>query len=259
MMQLGVTLHHLAPDAQQAGAEYPDLALEEVPPAKLRVLLERLAKLAPRCEYPLAPELRIAGPRGRFVVHVRAGQVHVTSWAAKAPPANLPPEEILDLVTRDEVELKPLLRVSAAPSMKGRGLRRKLRGRTVLVLVAGLLLANSAMAWYLTKPKRGLPADLLPAYRVLDPEPAKRVVADFVGIYETSDDDSRSLKIASDGRITWVRFGVGHVALETQEFPSQAAKSGNHSVLVTSNLGMIELSDPITLTYFGDTYRRKSP
>jgi hypothetical protein len=79
-------------------------------------------------------------------------------------------------------------------------------------------------------------------------------------VYETgSNSGDRSLTITHDGRLKWVRFGAQRATAESYDLTAQAAESGGRAVLVASNSGMIELRDPITLVYFGDTYRRKGP
>src|SRR4051812_7939152 len=92
---LVVTVHHLAPDLKSAGPNFPDVEHKDVTPQRLRGWLELLTKLAPNVEYPAAPELRIVGPRGRFLVQVRAGQVRLTSWSTNEGGADLTPDRVL--------------------------------------------------------------------------------------------------------------------------------------------------------------------
>jgi hypothetical protein len=91
---LAVTLHHLAPDVKQAGVNFPDVEHKDVTPPRLRGWLEALAKLAPKIEFPTQPELRIVGPRGRFLVQVKNGQVRLTSWSTNEGGSDLTPEEL---------------------------------------------------------------------------------------------------------------------------------------------------------------------
>ncbi|MBI4622477.1 MAG: hypothetical protein HY736_04545 [Verrucomicrobia bacterium] len=57
----------------------------------------------------------------------------------------------------------------------------------------------------------------------------------------------------------WIRLGPDQTVAEDVTLTSQVADSRGQSVLVASNYGMIEMKDPITVAYFGDTYRRKMP
>jgi hypothetical protein len=255
--EFAVTLHHLSSDGQQAGAQFPDLDLARVSPDKLRGLLEAITRIAPKCEFPAVPELRIAGPHGRFLVQAKNGQVRVTSWSAKTGSADLTPERILALVMgHDAAEGE------AAPEREIRivsfgGLSRRW---ALVVLALAILTTNGITAWLLTRPPPPIPASLLPPYELVSPEKAKRVFADYAGIYETgTGSGDRRLTILDDGRLKWVRFGPQQTEAESHDLTAQAAESGGRPVLVASNFGMIEMRDPITLVYFGDTYRRKTP
>lgn len=253
--QFSVTLHHLAPDGRQAGAQYPDVELKEVAPERLRGLIEGFAAVAPRCEYPVAPELRIEGPHGRFLVQVKDGQVRVTSWSAKAGTAELTPERIFAMITGRDVE--EVAAPSGGRSVSFGGLSRN---TALIVLVLAIVATNGITAWMLTRPPEPVPTSLLPAHTFVDAERARRVFADYAGVYETgAGAGDRSLTIAGDGRLKWIRFGPNRAVAESQELSARAAESRGRPVLVASNFGMIEAKDPLTIVYFGDTYRRKSP
>lgn len=253
--EFNITLHHLTADGRQAGAQLPDVDLKDVTPEKLRSLLETLAGLASRCEYPTVPELRIAGPQGRFLVQAKNGQVRVTSWSASTGSADLTPDRIFALIMGEAVDDGDLP-ASVRPLSFG-GLSRR---AALVVLVAAILLTNGATAWLLTRPPEPIPTSLLPAHEPVSPEQARRILADFAGTYETGGEaGDRSLVISADGRLTWARFGPNRAVEETQELTAQAAQAGGRTVLVANNFGMIEAKDPITITFFGDTYRRKSP
>lgn len=255
MDQFNVTLHHLAADGSQAGAQFPELDLTGVTRERLRTLLETLAALAPRCEYPVVPELRIAGPHGRFLVQAKNGQIRVTSWSAKTGAADLTPERIFALITGTEAAPESAESTDVARPVAFGGLSRRW---ALAILVAAVAATNGATAWLLTRPTPPLPPSLLPPYQLVDVERAKRVLTDFAGLYETGNNDGdRSLTIGSDGRLKWVRFGPKRAVTESHELTAQAAESGGRPVLVASNSGMIEMKDPITLVYFGDIYRRK--
>lgn len=257
MDEFSVTLHHLAPDGQRAGSQFPDLDLEKVAPEKLRMLLEALARVAPGCEFPTVPELRIAGPHGRFLVQAKNGQVRVTSWSTKAGAADLTPERIYALVMGGEAGAEDAPPAGEIKIISFGGLSRPW---ALAILVLAILATNGVTAWLLTRPPTPLPDNLLPKHQLVSPEQGKRVFSDFAGVYETgSDNGDRSLTIMNDGRLKWIRFGPKRTEVEIHDLTAQAAESGGRPVLVASNFGMVEMRDPITLVYFGDTYRRKSP
>lgn len=255
--QFTVTLHHLAPDARRAGAEFADLNLANVAPEKLRTLLEALAALAPTTQFPAEPELRIVGPHGRFVVQVRNGQVRVTSWTTQEAGSGLTPNRILAMIMGTEAADESDGPASGAMGAAVGQLSRRWKIAVLAIAVAG---TNGVTAWLLTRPPAPPPPELLPEYRVVAPEQAARLLANFAGDFETGGNPGdRRLTIRRDGTLRWVRLGPNQTMEEDLNLTSQAAESRGRPVLVASNYGMIEMKDPITIVYFGDTYRRKMP
>jgi hypothetical protein len=249
-----VILHHLAPDVKQAGTQFADAELTEVKPRHLRKLLEALAVLAPTVKPPVVPSLRISGPHGQFLVQVAAGQVRVTSWSTQAGAENLTPDRILALIMGAEVEEKPVAAANA-------GIFDRLpRSGKIALLAVAILGSNAVTAWMMTRPPPALPESILPAHRPIDAERAKRVLAEFAGDYAMGNSPGdRALTIGRDGKIRWVTLGAGGVVTEEHAIQAESAESRGHAVLVTDNFGMIEMKDAISVVYFGDTYRRKTP
>ena len=253
--EFSVTMHRLAPDLKRAGLEFPDLALAHVSPDKLKALLDAFGALAPKTQYPAEPEMRIGGPHGRFLVQARNGQVRVTSWSSQQGGFDLTPNRILSMIMgmeeREDVGA-PVLR---GASDAGGKLSRRWR---IALLALAALGANAVTAWMLMRPPPTPPPELFPEYRLVDAEGAARVLADFVGEFETGvDAGDRRLMIARDGTLRWTKLGPSQTVAEESTLTAQPAESRGHPVLVASNYGMIEMKDPITVVYFGDTYRRK--
>ncbi|HUR57083.1 MAG TPA: hypothetical protein VM029_05210 [Opitutaceae bacterium] len=253
-----VTLHHLAPEAKQAGRTFPDLERTKVGAPELRRLVDALAVIAPNCEYAVSPELRITGARGKFIVQVKNCQVQVTSWSVKTGGGALTPAEIFNFITGAESPTEEP--VCAAPAIAPGEEQKQNRSRrgAVVLLVMSIIAANTVTAWMALRPPAGLPDQIMPAYRLIDPDFGRRVLADFAGIYETGGNvGDRELTLFADGRVKWVRFGPGRSPEESQMVTAQPADSRGKSVLVTENGGMIEQKDALSVIYFGDTYRRK--
>jgi len=246
-----VSLHHLAPDATRADAKLPDVEFARLSAKKLGALLEAFATLAPQVRYPAAPSLRVRGEHGDFLVQVNAGQVRVTSWSTQANTENLTPDRILALIMGADVA-------------DGRGARadgifgRLPRAGKIAVLAVAIVGSNILTAWFVTRPPPRLPVAVLPEYRPLEPEPGQRALADYAGDYETGRaPGDRQLMIAKDGTLRWRQLGPDGKIADDVALAAQPAQSHGRAVLVASNQGMIELKDPVTLVYFGDTYRRK--
>ncbi|MEX2045351.1 MAG: hypothetical protein WD941_08360 [Opitutus sp.] len=252
--RFAVTRHHLSPDLKQAGEEFADVEVAGIAPEKLRTWLVALTKLAPKVEYPVAPELRIVGPHGRFLVQAKSGQVRVTSWSSNAGGLDLTPDRILSLIMgTDALEAATF----AFEGHGGSGVARP-RGVKISLLIIAILGSNAATAWMLTRPPPRLPTSVLAEFTLAGGEPAGRILADFAGDYETgAAEGDRGLRISPDGTLRWVRYGPNRTIVEETGLTARAAESNSRPVLVADNHGMIELKDAITVVYFGDTYRRK--
>jgi hypothetical protein len=249
-----VKLHHLAVDAKEARANLPDVELADVSPKQLRRLLDALATLAPNVHYPLAPSVRIDGPHGQFLVQTQDGKVRVTSWSAQAGVENLTPERILAMIMGAEAD------TTQPPDDASVGWWGGLsRGGRIALLAIAIVGSNAATAWMLTRPAP-VPTSLLPEHRFVDRDRAQRMLAEFAGDFATgAAAGDRRLTIQPDGALRWITLGANGAAAEQTTLKARAAESRGHAVLVADNLGMIEMKDPITLVYFGDTYRRTAP
>ncbi len=243
-----LNLHHLTADASQARVDLPDVELPSVEAGRLRGMLDALGKLAPRVEYPVAPEIRIATGNERFLVQVKEGQVRLSSWSLRTGGNNLTPQQIFAAITgAEETEI--------GDSTPATGGIRK-RHLKIVGLIVAILGSNAITAWTLTRP----PADFLPKYRLLAEEPGKRLLADVAGSYATgAEDGDYTLNIAPDGAVRWATLGEKGVVSEETRLTARPAESKGKPVLITSNRGVIEVRDNITLSFYRDIYHRKLP
>lgn len=242
-------LHHLSADAAQAGSHLPDLELADITPDRLRAMLEALTALAPRIQYPVTPEIRIATGDRRFLVQVKDGHVRFTSWSLRTGGNDLTPQQILAAITGAEEAV-----AGAASGAPAGGRVRSSRGLTIALIATAILGSNAITAWMLTRP----PADLMPEYRLLAEEPGKRLLGDVAGDYATgAEDGDYALHIAPDGAVRWVTFGEKGAVTEERRLTAQAAESRGKPALVTSNRGLIEIRDPVTVVFYRDVYQRK--
>jgi hypothetical protein len=250
----GVTLHHLAPDLKQAGVHFADIERAGVTPEKLHTWLEALARLAPKSEYPVVPELRIAAPRGRFLVQAKNGQVRLTSWSSSEGGTDLTPERIYSLIMGTDAAEAASFAIELSDLGNGRS-----RAKKMALLAVAILASNAVTAWVLMRPPPPIPTSILPEYQVVSAEPAQRILATFAGDYETGTaDGDRGLRIGADGALHWIRFGPNRSIAEETGLKAQPAESKGQPVLVADNHGMISMQDAITVVYFGESYRRKT-
>lgn len=255
--QFSVTLHHLAVDLRKAGPEFPDTPARMIAARELRELVEALTALASSTTYPAEPELRIVGPHGRFLVQARNGEMRVSSWSAQAGGANLSPEQILAMILGlEEAEALPARVGGAKGARRARGSARW----KLVVLAIAIVGSNGVTAWMLTRPPPRVPVALLPEYQLVAPERAQRVLADFAGEYDTGlGEGDRHLSLRADGHARWFVWGADRAVRDEVTLAIQAAESRGRPALLADGLALIEMKDPITLVYFGDTYRRKGP
>lgn len=232
------------------------MRLTDVGLPRLRALLEALAVLAPKVEYPAVPEMRITCGDQQYLVQVREGHMRFSSWSLRAGGCDLTPAQILAAITgTDEVAEVPV--VAAAATGEGHPRRR---GWLVAVLAAGILGSNALTAWWLTSPATNLPREVFPEYRLLEPEPAQRLLDRVAGTYETGrEEGDRRLFLRRDGTVLWGKYGARLAMVEETELTAAGAESGGQPALLASNRMLIAVKDAATLVYFGDTYRRVQP
>lgn len=250
-----VSLRQLSPDAREAGVSYADTERKDVSAKELRALLRSAACLAPRVAYPLAPEIRITTGAGRFVVQLKDGRLHFISWSsAKSRGGNPTADQIFSIITGQDVEDDTS---AAAPSTGSSDLPKASstwRWAVGSVAVVVILVVNFYSVWNYRKP----PGDLLPPFRMLDPEPAKRLLESVAGNFETGDTPGdRRLEINREGKIVWIKFGPNRTAVERRELTAQGAESSGRSALLTNKKGLITVKEDFaSLTLFGDMYLR---
>lgn len=248
-----VGFKQLAPDARTAGLDYPEKERTNVGGRELRQLLRAAQTLAPSVAYPLAPELRISAPTGRSVVQLKDGRLNFINWSSvKSRGGNPTADQIFAIISGEEMMDDTTPAENSAPTVGGRSSHagRWLLGAVCAIVIVG---ANAYSFYNYKKP----PNNLLPEYRLLEGEPAKRLVENMAGAYETgSAAGDRRLQIEKDGRVVWIKFGPDRAIAERREFTAQAATSAGVDALFTSRKSLIKVKDRSSLLLFGDTYVR---
>ncbi len=252
-LQFTVTLHHLASGAREAGTDFPDLEVSGVGSSELRELLENFARLAHSVEYPVTPEVRIGSPHGQFLVQIRDGHIRFSSWALRDGIIEPTPDQILAAISGLEGGDEQVTTLSAPAMLKALAPARRSKWAVVALLAAAIIGTNSVTVWLLTRPA----PSLLPEYELVEGAPGSRLLAEVAGDFETGHaDGDRRMSIRLDGAIRWVMFGPAGELTEDTALTAQPAKSGGKPVLLTSEQALIEIQDPMTIVYYGDTYRR---
>ena len=172
-----VTLRQLSPDLKKASYAYPEIPFGNIPASRLLKLLTSAEALAPHVAYPAVPEIRIVAPSGQFVVQFKDGRLKLVSWAKEAAGGELSAEQIGKIIVGESDLVEPRGRVTAgaAVSIASPGRWRQYFMMTLLGL--GILGCNVFTVWILTRP----PRSILPKYKLLEKEPAERLLASVAG------------------------------------------------------------------------------
>jgi hypothetical protein len=248
-----VGFKQLSPDAKRVDLGYGEQERTGVTAKELRNLLRAAEAAAPQVAYPLAPELRIAAPTGRFVVQLKDGRLNCVSWSsARSRGGNPTADQIFAIISGEEMQDDAVPYAAAGPKDVARagGRWRWVLGTVLVVIIIG---ANLYSIYSYRKP----PGNLLPPFRLQQPEPAKRLLESVAGSYETGGAaGDRRLQIKTDGGVVWIKFGPNRSVAEERQMTAQGAESGGRPALFTSRKSLIVVKDTTSLVLFGDTYQR---
>lgn len=247
-----VNLRQLSADLKKAAYAYPDVPLGNMPASKVLKLLKSAEALAPQVAYPAAPEIRIVAPTGQFVVQFKDGRLKLVSWAKDAAGGVLSAQQIGAVIT-GESNLSDESSRAPAKSTAG-GASRWRHYATMTLLGAAIIGCNIFTIWILTQP----PKSLLPKYKLLDREPAERLLASAAGEYVTGEKPGdRRLQIRRDGVALWGKLGPDRAVTRETNFTLKGAETGGQPALLTSKRTLITIKDAVTVVLHGDTYQRK--
>jgi hypothetical protein len=255
-----VILHHLSPDAKQAGAALPDHVVADATIEKLEVLLRNLAKLAEHHKDApgVTPEIRIQTAREELQVRAEKGQLRFDSWDTKVGGLHMTADEIIAMLGGKKIDQAAIARRTAASRGRTGGGGGMPRGAKVAILAAVIVAANAASVWMIFFQK---PRDLLPRHELLSDDETNRLLKNMAGEYETgATQGDRRLVIAADGTLQIATYGDKKKVLEENILNSHGAKVEGIPALITINpAAVMEIKNSNTVILFGDTYRRRGP
>lgn len=244
-----VALKHLARDGKKAAADLPEVQLNYIPAKQLRALLDAVAALGPAVVFPVAPELRITAPDGKYVVQLKGGRLQFTSWSSQHKGGEYSAERIYSIITGEEEAEAQRAQQRSGDSSGG-----LMQSKPMLaLLVVAIVAVNTFTFWFVTQPKK----TLVPKYTVLSAEPAKRVLENVAGFYETGE---RRLEIDKSGKAHRYKIGPERKLVSPQTFTVEVADAGGKQALVASlnanRKALITIKDPVSVVLYGDTYQR---
>ena len=250
MSRYSITTRQLNEDGSRAGADLGERSVAEIDIAKLRAIVEKLLTVAPRCEFPLSPELRVKGETGVFLLKVNHGQVRFDSWGTNMSVLNPSAEFIISTIAGevDNVVVdSPRAAVSPAHIQKLK----------VIGLAAAIFVVNGATVWQLTQ-STPVPESLVPATTPLPDDLAVETLRRFAGTYATGKGlGDRVLIISTSGEIKWQVLNAKGGVAEEQVLRVTPVVSKGERGLMANNQGLIVQSEGgSAAVYFGDKYRR---
>jgi len=251
-----VILHHLSPDAKQAGSAFPDHPMATASLEQLVELINNLGELSTGFhETPgITPEIRIQTAREELQVRAVSGGLRYDSWDTKVGGLILSPEEIIAKIGGPNVVPKRPRRVAAAAPAPQDGPPRWLK---LAGLAVAIIAVNATTVWLFFSP----PNTLLPRHEVLAEAETRKIFSNLAGEYETGGEQGdRRLVIAPDGTLKLGYYGAKRAVLRESPVNARGAKVEGIPALITIDPpSVVQIKDPNTLILYGDTYKRRVP
>lgn len=249
-----VILHHLAPDARQAGTGFPDQPFPAVSLPELEVLLRNLDELALTfTEQPgLLPEIRIQTSREELQVRAVKGGLRFDSWDTQVGGLILSADEIIVKLGGQPTGVAKRPRRAAQPAPGGLPKWAKIAGLAIAIIAV-----NATTVWLFFKP----PSTLLPRHELLAEVETRRIFQSLAGEYETgTDQGDRRLVIASDGTLKVALYGSNRAVVHENQLNARGAKVEGIPALITIDPpSVLRIKDANTVILYGDTYKRRGP
>jgi hypothetical protein len=217
-------------------------------------LLKSLQAISATIEPPLEPEMRIAGPSGKFVVKPKLGELHLVSWSKAHKGGVVTPQAVLDAVCGAEAEEGAAPARAAGPSRAAKGSGRSAESKLTLAgLTLAILAVNAFTVWFVTRP----PRTLAEAYKLLPAAEGEVVLQMVAGKYETGQKaGDRRLEIAKDGAVERIKLGTGGAPRDKQNYTTKPAETDGKKALLTNRKTLIKVKDPTSVVLYGDTYTK---
>ncbi len=251
-----VSTVNLSADATQADVAFGTAELGELPPGDVIALLERFRGLDVIQNQEVDPHVVLIGRSGKF--HVRTGQGKLFLYNARAtiePYAELTAPEIIAQLERDNVTVAPFAHPGDTDSPGSARTRPAAHhGIAAAILVAGLSLNGYTLysAFY-TEKVNERPAVTL----VVDAAEASARQREIAGTYATGDrPGDRVIIVKPDGHVEFSEIAAKGLIAESRD-TYRLGRRNTKLCLVTPTSGVVDLLNLETLTYYGDTYRRK--
>lgn len=252
-----VLLHHLAPDASSAGADQPDVQLEEVPLPRLCELLAAFERLAGRTPANAAPEIRLKTAREMLIVRAASDGLRLISWESPLGGTPMTAAAIGASLVKPVAPPRPPAPepAAAAPAERDEAPPFFSNWVKAALLLACILALNAYTVWRLARPEA---PEFLPTYEVLPHEEGRHILSAAAGEYQTGrKPGDRVLFLSANGYLRLGTYGPAEDIREESVQFARAAKLGDKVYILTSENIPFEVRSDNALELFGTVYKRR--
>ena len=248
-----ITLVNLAPDLSHAQADLGSTTFADVDESYLLAALDSFRGIDALQNTAAEPHLLIESPAAKLLVRTGQGRLLVYNARNTTEPfVELDPAGVLRLLKRTAAA--PDATPADAPPAPPRLAPNRHGALAVAILTLALILNGyTVYSFFHVRPVE--PA--LKVKFVSDSPTAERLRAAAAGRYSTgSAPGDRVLEITADGHVRFLRITSGG-RRTLGEDTYRVAQRDDHTCLVISGKGIIDIRDIYSVVYFRDIYRRR--
>lgn len=244
-----VTTVHLSSDTTRADATLGPSELGPLSAMEFALLLERFRQIDPLENQEADPHLLVIATAGRFLIRTGQGKLLLYN-----PRDNTQPYGELGLAELLAYLDRPLTSAPfpGAPTESAPVKAPPRYGIAVSILVAGLALNGYTLyAAFYTESVNKVPAVTLLTEATELAARQREAVGSFATGGQPGD---RVITITADGKIRFAQLGAREDLANTDTF--KLGRHENKLCLLTADSGVVDITNPDTLVYYRDTYRR---
>lgn len=252
-----VTSVNLSSDTTTASVEFEPTELGALSAEEFTALLGRFSLLNPRQNFEADPHLIVTAAGGKFIVRTGQGKLFLYNARDTTEPySELSAPEIVSQIDRP-LTSPPFAAASPATAAgNDNGAKPAPHyGIAFAILLAGVALNGYTLySFFYTQSVNELPAVTL----LTDATEIKERGREMIGSFATGNTPGdRVITITADGRISFFELGTKD-GLSNNTDTYKLGRHDKRLCLLTAMSGVIDITNPDTLVYYRDIYRRTS-
>jgi hypothetical protein len=252
-----VTSVNLSSDTTTASVEFEPTELGTLSAEEFTALLERFSLLNPRQNFEADPHLIVTAAAGKFIVRTGQGKLFLYNARDTTEPySELSVPEIVAQLDRQLTSPPfPGAEASATAGAADGAKPAPHYGIAFAILLAGIALNGYTLySFFYTQSVNEPPAVVLLTEATEISERGREIIGSFATGNMPGD---RVITISADGKIAFFELGTK----DSRGNNTDTYKLGRHEkrlCLLTAESGVVDITNPDTLVYYRDTYRRTS-